>query len=728
MSYLDEFKTQINNRDFHKFFQLWEEYCTSDHVDPKEFIQLLDTIKESDFRRLFGQLVETALPLWQCIEDKKEAYNVLKGLIDLETTNTSILADIAFQALKDRYGDEPKFRERIRQVGLRARENFQGALSNYDLLRHLEKGKFVFHTGGWGTGEVMDVSPIREQAAIEFENVTGIKYLTFENAFKTLIPLEDDHLLARRFADPDLLEAQAKKNPVRLMKDLLRDLGPKTASEIKEELCVLVIPEKEWAKWWQNTRSKLKKDTMVESANSLREPFKLREKEISHEEELDQEISEETDVNAIIQKAYTFARDLPSVFRKQEVKDSLRDNLLKILDQEDLSREQELQIILFLESMFEHQVEDRKVKDFIRSMETIDDIINQIDIAAFKKKALFMVRKFRSDWVELFSRLLYTIQPNSIKDYILKELNDKNTKDLLEDKIKNLLLYPTRNPEAYIWYFQRLIKKNPGSIPYSSKEGQCKFLEGFLILLHHLEQKNNTREMTKKMYNILTTKRFVNLRYLLEGTAIDFVKEFLLLTSKCQTFSDHEKKIMRSLAHVVQPSLAPVKKKKGPLSDRNVLWTTEEGYLRTQGRAKHIATVEMVQNAKEVEEARALGDLRENAEYKFACERRARLQGELKMLGKQLNMARILTPLDISADEVGVGHIVAIETPAGELATFTILGPWEADPSVNIISYQSKFAQAMAGCGVGDQFTFRDEEYTIREIKSYLNGHEANRS
>ena len=157
----------------------------------------------------------------------------------------------------------------------RAVETFQGAVSNYDLLAHVAKGKFVFHLGGWGVGEVIEVSPVREQMGIEFENVTGRKYLSFGTAFKALIPIPNEHFLARRFAFPDDLEKEAKENPAEVVKMLLKDLGDKTAGEIKDELCDLVIPEKEWTKWWQNARAKLKKDTHVEVPVSAKDSFTL---------------------------------------------------------------------------------------------------------------------------------------------------------------------------------------------------------------------------------------------------------------------------------------------------------------------------------------------------------------------------------------------------------------------------------------------------------------------
>ena len=152
----------------------------------------------------------------------------------------------------------------------------------------------------------------------------------------------------------------------------------------------------------------------------------------------------------------------------------------------------------------------------------------------------------------------------------------------------------------------------------------------------------------------------------------------------------------------------------------HTLWTTEKGYTTMKEKLSQIGTVEMVDNAREIEAARALGDLRENAEYKFALERRARLQGELKMLSEQMNRARILTKQDISSDEAGVGSIVEVKDKDGKKIKYTILGMWDADPEKNILSSQSKLALAMMGKRIGDSFEFKDEEFEVTDIKSFL--------
>lgn len=718
MSYLDDFLTQINNRDFSKFLQLWEEYCTSDSVEAEEFIQLLQAIKKSDFAKLFGQFVETALPLWKTIQNETESYEVLKHLIDLQTTNTSILADLSLEAIKKRHGQHAEFNDRLRLIGLRNRDNFQSAMANYDLLAHMGKGKYVFHTGGWGTGEITEVSSVREQLAVEFENVAGRKHITYANAFKTLIPLGDDHFLTRRFSDPDKLEKEAKEDPLAILKVLLRDLGPKNAAEIKDELCDLVIREDDWTKWWQSARAKAKKDTMLETPDSIKGLFRLRKTEVSHEQRLNHAIRDKTNIEEIIQTTYNFVRDMPSMLKKQDVKDSLNERLIGVLKDPSLTPPQELQTLILLDSYF-GESENRRLISSINQLEDVVSTVNAIEIIALKKRVLSLIREHRKDWASLFLTLLFTVQQGTLRDYILKELNQGDTRKKLIKELEDLLQHPTKNPELFVWYFQKILSKDSDDLPFADKKGHFLFFESFFILYNAIETKSEYRDLVKKMYNLISGKRFAVVRSILEGSSLEFVKEFLLLVSKCQTLSDHDVKILRSLVEVVHPSLS-TSKRKGAHHDTNIIWTTEAGYLKTQARAQQIGTVEIVENAREVEAARALGDLRENSEYKFALEKRSRLQGELKTLSDQLKRARLITRDDVSTSEAGIGNVVELKDQKNKKITYTILGPWDADVDANILSSQSKFAQAMFGLKVGDTFQFRDDEFTVTGLKSYL--------
>lgn len=719
MTYLAEFKTQINARNFTKFLQLWEEYCTNDQVDVAEFAELLRILKTSDFAKSFGKIVETAIPFWQCVKDKKESYLILRLLIDLQTTNSATLADLALEALKERYGSDPLLNERLRLVGLRNKENFQGAISNYDLLAHMAPGKFVFHSGGWGVGEIMDYSALRQQISVEFEKVAGRKHFTFEHAFKALTPLPTEHFLVQRFANADELEKVARADAVKVIKQLLTDLGPKTASEIKDEMCGLVIPEEEWTKWWQAARTKLKKDPMIDSPGSLKECFCLRQTEVTQEELFKQALEDTSDIDSLIESAYGFLRDQPMAKKNPEIFNSLRDQLLHKLSDPELTPQQELQICICLESQFSHEVPGKETKALIQKLQNVEQAIHSIEIIAIKKRALALIREHREDHAQLLLNLLLTIKHSALKDYILKELSSGKDRPLLEIALKKLLQKPESHPEFFIWYFQKLCTKEDPSLPFADKQGLCAFLDGCLLLMNKIENNPDAKELIRKAYTFLSAKRYAIVRMILEGTSIEYLKEFLLLASKCHTLSEHDMKIFQSLAAVVQPSLAKAKTNKHTV-DGSVIWTTEEALLKIQEKVRHIGTVEVIENAKEIEAARALGDLRENSEYKFALEKRSRLQGQLKTFSEQLKHARVITEADISDEEVSIGGIVSVADSNGKMLQYTILGPWDADADKNILSFQSKLAQAMFGLKEGDSFQFKDETFTVTKIKSYL--------
>lgn len=711
MSYLKEFLIQIQQRDFHKFLILWEEYIGEETVDPEEFGQLLKAIQTSEIKKYFGEIIETALPLWKSITDKKASYEIFSLLIDLVTVSSPQLVEIVHQFLQKEHGNDPKFQEKIRLIGLKNSSDITGAISKYDLLSHLIKGHVVFHAGGWGTGEIVDVSFIREHVLVEFENVSGRKDLSFTNALKTLIALPKNHFLARRFMDPDGLEREGLEDPVSLIKLLLHDVGPKTAGEIKDELCELIIPEKQWGKWWQNARAKIKKDAMIEAPDSLKDPFYLRKAELNPEEKIIPSIQNLTSAKEILVTTYTFIRDLPQLLKKGESKAFLKERLIGLIEEGSLEETELLQTHLILEQFLEHSPSQQIVKEMLNHVD-IEKNISNIDIVALKKQVLLSIRKYRDDWSSVFLSLLFQIPQTQLKDYLLKELEKAGYKETVEKKLEDLRTHPTASPETFLWFFQKVIDGE------SSLAQKHQYFEAFFILLHAIELQPQYRDLAKKMYSMLVADRYLLVRNLLKGSSLEYVKELLLLASKCQTLNDREMKIFQSLAEVVHPVLTPLKQKKEFLEEE--VWTTEEGYNKIKERLEYLANVESLKIAKDLEMALGHGDLRENSEFKFAKEKQKQMQQDIKRMSADLAKARLISPEDISLEEVGVGNIIQVKNEQGEFSRFTILGPWDINPEENIISYQSKLAQVMCGKKIGDRFEFKEEPFEITAIYSYL--------
>lgn len=715
MTYLEEFQRYLSENDLDGFFKIWEEYCLSDEIEGEELLKILLIIKESNLAKTFGQFVDTALSLLPRVKGRDISDQILKEVLDIQTTNSKLFADAALELLERRYLSHPYFSEMIHLVGLRQKRSFQKAISNFELLAHLQVGNFVFHTGGWGVGEIKEISFLREHVAIEFEGIAQPKDLSFTSAMSNLIPLSKEHFLARRFGDPDLLEKEGKADPLALIKLLLRDLGPKNAMDIKEELSELVIPEKDWAKWWQTTRAKIKKDTEIQSPNNLKDPFLLRRESLSHTREFLQSVNQSLSDQKLILTIYNFTRDFPEILKDKEVTKKIEELLLERKKEVDASTPHaqlalQFEIGLLLETLLDHK---GILPPIIAVAHHFSELIDTIEIVAFKKRLLQLIRK-RDDWHTIFITLLFLVQQNQLRDAIFKELlEDENAKTYLQDKCKQLLHQVTLYPESFFWYFQKIMVDD--TLPFGDAKGRRSFLEASCILLHFSENKPEQKELCKKLHQFLCGKKYLTIRQIIENSSSEYLKEFLLLASKCYTFSKHDMKILHSLAEVVQPEM-----KVAELPSEEIIWTTAEGFRSVQEKIQHIATVEILENAREIERAREYGDLRENSEYKFALEKRARLQGELQMLTRQLNLARILNPAEIPFDHIAPGSVVELLADGSKIV-YTLLGPWDSNVENNILSFQSKLAQAMLGKKVNDTFEFQDKNYKILSIKNYFN-------
>ncbi len=716
MAYFEEFRSRLGARDYNKILVLWQEYCENDELDVEELRQILGAIRQSDFAKSFGQYVEAILPLIMTVQDEESRFEALCALYDLQTSNSQALYDLALEIVRSRYGRDPQFQDKLRLVGLRTKESFQGALSNFRLLNHIKKGNFVLHNAGWGVGEIVDCSLIREQIGVEFENLHGgKKEISFKNAFRTVIPLAQDHFLVLRFVDGEVLEKQAMEDGLGMVVKILKELGSKTAGELKELLIDRVIPTALYSKWWQSTRSRLKKDSHIIAPTSTKDAFSLRREQISHGERYNEFLKGKCSFEETLQALYSLVRDFPESLKNEAIQRQIHERSRALLEQKPIEPIRRLMVHFFLEQIDEQLLDQGELSLLINAITDFARALSQIQIVAFRKRFLIAIRQLHKNWGEVFVRLLDIAEPVQLKDYILKELSLTH-EELLVKALENIRNDPAKCPDAFLWYFQKIAS---GHAPFLTGQVQAeKFLESFLILLSILEQRRDCKDVVKRMHAILEADRFKMIRNLLKNTDIAYAREFLLLASKCHSFSMHDQKTFRSLVEVVHGS--SLFGGRADTLDQLVIWTTDEGYRRARDKIEHLGTVEIVENAREIEAARAHGDLRENAEYKCALERRSRLQTELKNLSDQFNRARMITADDISTEAVSVGTKISLQNKQGVVEIYTILGPWDADPSANILSMESKLAQSLLGKKIGAHVELRGESVLVRSIEPYI--------
>jgi len=133
---------------------------------------------------------------------------------------------------------------------------------------------------------------------------------------------------------------------------------------------------------------------------------------------------------------------------------------------------------------------------------------------------------------------------------------------------------------------------------------------------------------------------------------------------------------------------------------------TRQGYENLKKELQKLKTIERPSTIKAIEEARAHGDLSENAEYHAAKERQGFLEGRINDLEYKLGVADVIDPDTLNKDIVVFGCTVLLENiDTGDEVTYQLVGPDESDIKEGRISVGSPLGQAMIGKIVGDEIT-----------------------
>ena len=149
---------------------------------------------------------------------------------------------------------------------------------------------------------------------------------------------------------------------------------------------------------------------------------------------------------------------------------------------------------------------------------------------------------------------------------------------------------------------------------------------------------------------------------------------------------------------------------------------TKEGYEKIKKELDRLIKVERPKNIKDIEEARAHGDLSENAEYHAAKERQGHIDAKKRELEHKLVHAQIIDVSKLTNEKAVFGATVTLgDTDTGETRKYTLVGQEEADIKKGKISVQSPVGKALIGHKVGDVVTIKAPgktvEYEIQEIE-----------
>lgn len=150
---------------------------------------------------------------------------------------------------------------------------------------------------------------------------------------------------------------------------------------------------------------------------------------------------------------------------------------------------------------------------------------------------------------------------------------------------------------------------------------------------------------------------------------------------------------------------------------------TAKGAARLTSELKNLKSVERPKVIDAISEARAHGDLSENAEYHAAKEQQSFIEGRIKELEGNLGVAEVIdtTKLNVQGKVVFGALVKLYDEQADSEVSYQIVGDLEADISHGRISLSSPIGRALIGKFEGDEFTFDapsgEKAYEILDVK-----------
>lgn len=586
------------------------------------------------------------------------------------------------------YGTRATYKGLFEAVGLhRAPQDLPKTWEKVDRLEALlsfDVGTVVAMEGK-GVGRVVEANLGLESFKVDFERNKGLM-VGFKAAPKLLQPLNTDHVLRRKLEHPASLKALA---PPDLLHAVLTSYDrPLTAGEIRDVLHG-IVGETQWTSWWGAAR---KHPQVVSSGGGARQTYRWAE----------------TGAHAVDSVWKAFQKADPRGKMDRLRREGLRDPELRTRMAEDLSAVAEKVIDsdpgLAFEIWYALDRTGGAPENVDWSPEALLSykplqVFTGIEERQLRERAYTMVRERREDWAALFREAMARETDPRALEVLAEGLYQGSPKDI-DRIVDNLLAQPHRMPAAFVWLAERaavdeaLRSRNP-----------LRLLQQIFTAMSRDEFATYRQRLLALSESGGTLPRL--LPHLNEDQAAQ-AEEAVQRVAFLEPYQREQ------LINAIQLRFPAQRKDTGPAT----LYALAESIDAKRQELHQIMTVEIPANRKAIEEARAMGDLRENFEYKSARQRHEYLNARASALNSELARSRPIDTTGMEVSEVRIGARVHMGH-AGRNRVITILGPWESKPEEDVISYESDLAKEMLGKGVGAAIDLSGETWTIAMIEPY---------
>lgn len=706
----------INKKLFNNIREIWHKLITYRPEETEFFYHAENKIAKtiSDERAI--QLLEDLYPYYKKKKNWETAVEILKRILEYDAKNAWARKEI-IECFREKFSAHSQLEEYIRLSNLtQSWRNVHDAISDFEKHISFDAGNFVFHRE-WGVGQIKNIKD--DVIEIDFVKKRHHK-MSLKMAVSALQILGRQHIWVLKSAmNKEKLRLKIKNDISWALKVVIKSLdNAADMKRIKAELVPSILTPGEWSSWSTNARRILKEENNFGNLPDKVDFFEVRDQPISFEEKTLNRFKAERDFFSRVQIIEDYAFTAKSFEPSTESFGEMLDYFIGFVRSYTNINEYIVSSSLLIKKIVVKYpyLNPGIVIDFrqmFEQIENVEEIFQKISNTDLKREFLLQIRKNMNNWQDHYLGLF----PHALTRSILDELMAGN----FEDKVQKLFLkvfngyreyrecfvWLTRNYFNDEWFaklnikYEKILLNMIHLLDITYREIENKRESSFNRKLNrqintylfdekHVESYFSTADQNSisRIYSLIWDLDSID-----DTTKLDLRSPIVKRFSDFKFFGEEEKEVVASRGFYVAPSSYEIKQK----------------------TLQKILEVDIPANSKEIGAALALGDLRENAEYKAAKEKQELYNTTVGKLKEELEKAQIIYKKDVDSSKICFGTRVELfNNESGKKEDYIILGPWESDPANSIISYLSPLGNELLNHFQGEDLSFVINERTCK--------------
>jgi len=631
---------------------------------------------------------EAARTLLEVLSDELVDKGRLRERLDLLRAAGEILVaktrfhETVLDALRGVWGGHPSFDQALETFGLRRAARDPAEL--WDRLGRLESvlrftpGTLVW-VEGHGAGRVAEVNLDLEGFKIELVDRGDLR-VGFRAAGKLLTLLGADHFVVHKIEAPERLR---ELSPPALLERILTSFErPVTAAEIRTAVEGLVPPER-WTSWWSAAR----RHPQVVASSTVRNAYVWA--------------GSSEEATSALWRQFESAPPTAQIelLRKADTQDEeLRSRMLETLRRRAMAAiASEPGLAFEIAMALERVSPDAELlpATLIATATNPDRLLASIGTKAARARAYELVRSERADWPQVYASAVAIENEPSLLAQLVETVTqeDPAAAGRLVDRA---LMQPADAPAFFTWIAERA-----GTDDTLRGPSPLRLFRRILAALGREELQPYRKRLVALAESGGTLPRLLPLLDTAEAA------EALEAVRRSTSLSLDRRRGLEDAILIRFPTLRETEEP---------LYALEESIRAKREELKTLLEEEIPRNRRAIEEARALGDLRENFEYKSARQRHEYLSARAEALSNELARSKPIDLGRLDLSRVGIGTAARLQSDDGEERRFTLLGPWESAPETGVLSYQSEVGRQLLGRKPGEEIDLGGKLYRVVAI------------